>query len=76
MKHTIRHKNGGDVVVKNYVRSKAIKLMCTGCLGWGEEEPQKYTSFKCPLFPFRGKKLDAISTGMKTATLKEVCNVD
>jgi hypothetical protein len=54
MEHTIRTKDGGTVKVKNYARTKAIKLMCTECLGFGEDHPENCTSPKCPLFPYRG----------------------
>lgn len=54
IKHTVRTKNGKDVQI-NVTRSLAIKLMCTECLGWGEDHPKNCTAPKCPLFPFRGR---------------------
>lgn len=53
--HTIRTKTGGTVSVK-LNRGRAIKAMCTECLGWNDD-PKGCTSPLCPLFPFRGKIL-------------------
>lgn len=58
-KHKIKHRHGGIVEVGNYARSKAIKLFCTECMGW-DSHPKDCTAPNCPLFPFRGKKQDAI----------------
>lgn len=57
--HTIRHKDGGTVEVKNMTRNDAIKLMCTECMGW-ESLPSDCTSRFCPLFPYRGRKLTSV----------------
>lgn len=54
--HTIRTADGGTVTVANYTRGKAIKLMCTECMGWSAN-PRDCTDHKCPLYPFRGKSL-------------------
>lgn len=51
--HTVRHKDGGTVTINNYIRSKAIKLMCSECMGF-DENPKNCTDNRCPLFPFRG----------------------
>jgi hypothetical protein len=59
MKHTVRTSNNKTIEVNNYIRSMAIKLMCTECLGW-ETHPSECTSPLCPLFPFKGKTLKAI----------------
>ena len=55
--HTIRTKSGGTITVP-LNRGKAIKAMCTECLGWSED-PKGCTSPLCPLYPFRGKILIA-----------------
>jgi hypothetical protein len=57
--HTVRTKSGGTKAVSMYTKNKAIKVMCTECLGWGEGEPKKCTSKLCPLYPYRGKTLAA-----------------
>lgn len=54
--HTIRTKDGGTKEV-SINRGKAIKLMCTECMGWGEADPKDCTAPLCPLYPFRGKIL-------------------
>lgn len=54
MKHTIRAKDSGTVEVE-LTRNRAIKAMCTECLGFGEAHPKDCTDKLCPLFPFRGK---------------------
>lgn len=55
--HTIRCADGTTKTIDNYVsRSKAIKLMCTECMGWAAN-PKGCTDTKCPLYPFRGKCL-------------------
>jgi hypothetical protein len=61
MEHTIRHRDGKTVKVSNYTRNRAIKCMCTECLGWGEDQPSACTAPLCPLYPYRGKLLVAIS---------------
>jgi hypothetical protein len=60
-KHTVRHHDGGEIEVLQYSPRKAIKLMCSECLGW-ESEPgktmeqtvQDCTAKLCPLYPHRG----------------------
>lgn len=59
MKHTIRHKDGGEIDVDIH-RTAAIKLFCTECLGWGEIHPKDCVDRLCPLYPFRGKSRLAI----------------
>ena len=53
--HTIRCRTGGDTIVENYHRAKAIKAMCTECLGYVGDPVDDCTSPKCPLYPFRGR---------------------
>jgi hypothetical protein len=53
--HTIRTRSGGTVKVKRLNRGKAIKAMCTECMGFGEAHPKDCTSPLCPLYPWRGK---------------------
>ena len=50
--HTVRHKDGGTITVEGYTRGKAVRLMCTECLGF-ETNPSECTSVLCPLYPFR-----------------------
>ena len=57
--HTVRTRSQG-LLKLSITRGKAIKLMCTECMGWGEEHPKNCTSYKCPLFPFRGKSMASI----------------
>lgn len=54
-KHTIRHADGGTITIENYSRTKAIRLMCSECMGF-ESDTKGCTDFKCPLFPYRGEK--------------------
>lgn len=57
----IKLKNGGTKVL--YMnRGKAIKVMCTECMGW-ETHPNDCTSLSCPLYPWRGKSLEAYHKG-------------
>lgn len=51
--HTIRSANGGTVTAE-LNRGKAIKAMCTECMGF-EAHPKECTSKLCPLYPWRGK---------------------
>jgi hypothetical protein len=53
--HTIRAADGGTVTAK-LNRGKAIKAMCTECMGF-EGNPRDCTSKLCPLFPWRGRIL-------------------
>jgi hypothetical protein len=50
--HTVRHKDGGTVTIKNYTISKAIKLNCSECCGF-DDDPRKCPDKLCPLFPFK-----------------------
>ena len=67
LKHTIRHRSGGIVVV-TLTPSKAIKCFCTECLGWAEEHPKNCQDIFCPLYPFRGKSEAAIRGPKNTYT--------
>lgn len=58
VKHTIRDNKGGSIEVE-ISRPQAIKVMCTECLGFGEENPRNCTDKLCPLWPWRGKSLVA-----------------
>ena len=51
--HTVRTRDGGERALK-CGRMLAIRLMCTECLGWGDD-PKDCTASLCPLFPFRGR---------------------
>jgi hypothetical protein len=51
--HTIRTKDGGTVTAE-LNRSRAIKAMCTECMGF-EANPKECTSTLCPIYPWRGK---------------------
>ena len=51
--HTIRHKDGGTITIKNYSMAKAIKLHCSWCMGY-EDDPRKCPDHLCPLYPYRG----------------------
>ena len=51
--HKIRGNRGG-VVDCELTRGKAIKAMCTECMGW-ETNPKDCMSILCPLYPYRGK---------------------
>ena len=61
-RHRIRSRSGDPVEVGEYTRSKAIKAFCTECMGFFEH-PRECTDARCPLYPFRGKTLLAISDG-------------
>lgn len=54
IKHKILTENGKlkEVVL---TRTKAIKIHCTQCCGYGEVHPKDCDIEDCPLFPFRGK---------------------
>ena len=51
--HTIRTADGGTITTE-LNRGKAIKAMCTECMGF-ETNPKECTSKLCPLYPWRGK---------------------
>lgn len=50
--HTIRHKDGGTITIKNYSIFKAVKLNCSECCGF-ESNPRECIDKLCPLWPFR-----------------------
>jgi hypothetical protein len=54
VQHTIRAKDGGIVDV-TLNRNRAIKAMCTECMGYSEANPRDCPAKLCPLWPFRGK---------------------
>ena len=54
IEHTIRARDGGFVKV-TLNRNRAIKAMCTECMGYSEANPKDCTSPYCPLYLFRGK---------------------
>lgn len=54
MNHSVRNKQGEQVTIPNYTRSKAIRAFCTECLGW-ETHPSECTHETCPLYPYRGQ---------------------
>lgn len=62
MNHTVRTKDYGEtkkvVEIDHYTRAR----FCTECMGF-EEHPRNCTAKLCPLFPFRGKVLDAYVDG-------------
>ena len=51
--HTIRHKDGGTVTIKNYTLKNAILNTCSVCEGF-EGDPRKCAEKLCSLWPFRG----------------------
>lgn len=53
---TVRHKDGDNITIPNYNRSKAIQCMCSECMGF-EEDVMGCTDGKCPLYPFRKRTL-------------------
>ncbi|MFA5298621.1 MAG: hypothetical protein WC389_10500 [Lutibacter sp.] len=55
--HTIRSADGGTISTE-LTRTKAIKAMCTECMGF-EANPKECTSKLCPLYPWRGKTMIA-----------------
>ena len=52
----VRHKDGGTIEIASYTRTKAIKCMCSECMGF-EEDVMGCTDVKCPLYPFRKRTL-------------------
>jgi len=52
-KHTVRTKEQGYITL-SLSRARAIKLMCTECMGW-ETNPKECTDPHCPLFLYRGR---------------------
>ena len=50
--HTVRHKDGKTVTIKNYSMKKAIALNCSECEGF-ESDPRNCVDKLCPLWPFR-----------------------
>ena len=55
-RHTVRRKDGGTVELIVNPR-KAIAVMCTECMGYGD--PQECPGTLCPLYPFRRRTLAA-----------------
>ena len=51
--HTVGHKDGGTIIIKNYSIFKAVKLKCSDCCGF-ESDPRECIDKLCPLWPFRG----------------------
>lgn len=64
--HTVGHKDGGTITIKNYSIFKAVKLKCSDCCGF-ESDPRKCIDKLCPLWPFRDYTL-ANRTRAKHAT--------
>ena len=56
MTHTIRANSGGKKQVE-LIGRRAIQVLCTECLGFGEVHPRDCTGIHCALNPFRGKTL-------------------
>ena len=54
MTHVVRCMDGGKKEIKNYFRKKAIKIMCTECMGFEYQYVRECTDKNCPLYPFRG----------------------
>lgn len=48
LQHTIRAKDGGVVEV-TLNRTRAIKAMCTECMGYSEANPKDCPAKLCPL---------------------------
>jgi len=67
--HKIRTKFGGIIEVRSSC-SEAIRLFCTECMGW-ESHPNECTAIYCPLYAFRGKKLDAVLETCKDKQIPE-----
>jgi len=57
MTHTVRTRDGATVALDGYTRSKAIKAMCSECMGWEAHPKRDCTSPLCPLYPYRGRTL-------------------
>lgn len=53
VQHTIKARDGGEIVIDDLTRGLAIHLQCTECMG--DDHPRNCTSTRCPLFPYRGK---------------------
>jgi len=53
------YKADGSLVSVKMNRGKAIKAMCTECLGYEGNAKTDCTSPNCPLYPWRGKTLAA-----------------
>lgn len=56
LSHTVRHRDGGQITISGFTRGKAIKLMCSECMGF-EGDPKECSDKKCPLYPYRGSTL-------------------
>lgn len=41
-------------IIENYTPLKAIKIMCTECMGFECDPRKECTSKKCPLYPYKG----------------------
>ena len=55
----VRHRDGGDIELTDISPRKAIRLMCTECMGLGcdpgvQEAVKDCTDTRCPLHAFRG----------------------
>jgi hypothetical protein len=58
--HTVRTSSGGFIAFKTLTRGMAIKMLCTECLGWGDD-PTDCTSPHCPVYPWRGRTRRTLS---------------
>ena len=54
--HVVRYR-GGTATLEGYTRSLAIKAFCFECMGWDCNPKETCTSTLCPLFPFRGGRV-------------------
>ncbi len=53
--HTIKTPSGEPAEIQRYNRTRAIKAMCSECMGWQGNPKDECVDALCPLFPFRGR---------------------
>jgi predicted RNA-binding Zn-ribbon protein involved in translation (DUF1610 family) len=51
--HTLRAPGNTTITVCEYTRTKALRYMCSECMGWDGSPRADCTASLCPLYPFR-----------------------
>ena len=54
--HVVRYR-GGTATLQGNTKGLAVKAMCYECMGWDANPKETCTSTLCPLFPFRGGRV-------------------
>lgn len=69
--HVVLCGDGKFKQIDNYTTLKAIKIMCTECMGFECDPRKECTSKKCPLYPFVGFYKDTLTSKIKEKPTEE-----